>query len=393
MPSTQLAYVIVTPYSLFKSRTGGVLSRLITRTGLDLCAMRMFAPSQELAKEYADNILSAHDSQDRKIQELLREYILHNFVPDPKTGRRRRVMVMLFRGDEAVRKVRAVVGNLSPARSSGETIRGTYGDLILDDDNGQVRYFEPAVLASPSNEEAETKLRIWARHSDADGGILEKVTTYPQGDVPERTLVLIKPDNFRFATGRPGNVIDFFSRTGLYIVGAKVLHMSTNQASEFYGPVREFLRTKLAPTIAARAKEKLEAEFKFKIPPNVETALGDALGAIFGDNQFDNIVRFMSGHALSECATDEEKAKPGTEKCVALVYEGVNAVRKIRDVLGPTDPSKAPPGSIRREFGSNIMVNAAHASDSVENAQRELKIVNVGENNFKAVIEEAYGKL
>jgi hypothetical protein len=57
-------------------------------------------------------------------------------------------------------------------------------------------------------------------------------------------------------------------------------------------------------------------------------------------------------------------------------------------VLGPTDPSKAPPGSIRREFGSTIMVNAAHASDSVENAKREFGIVKPGENNFKQVVEE-----
>ncbi|MEJ0088930.1 MAG: hypothetical protein WDM80_04135 [Limisphaerales bacterium] len=48
--------------------------------------------------------------------------------------------------------------------------------------------------------------------------------------------MLIKPDNFKFATGRPGNVIDFFSRTGLFVVAVKVLHMSTAQAMEFYGP-------------------------------------------------------------------------------------------------------------------------------------------------------------
>ena len=70
----------------------------------------------------------------------------------------------------------------------------------------------------------------------------------------------------------------------------------------------------------------------------------------------------------------------------------MEAVRKIRDVLGPTDPSKAPPGSIRREFGQTIMVNAAHASDSVENAEREIGIVRVAENNFKKAIEEFYGK-
>ena len=147
--SQQLAYVIITPYSLYKSRTGGILSRLITRTGLDLADLRMFAPSPELVKEYAETIVSAHDTQDRKIQELLRNYVLENLSPDPKTGRRRRVMALLFRGDEAVRKVRAVVGNLSPDRRGGETIRDTYSDLILDD-NGNVRYFEPAVLAAPN---------------------------------------------------------------------------------------------------------------------------------------------------------------------------------------------------------------------------------------------------
>jgi nucleoside diphosphate kinase len=393
MPPSQLAYVIITPYSLYKSRTGGVLSRLISRTGLDLCAMRMFAPSSELVTEYADNIISAYDSQDRKIQELLKEYILHNFMPDAKTGRRRRIMMLLFRGDEAVRKVRAVVGNLTPERRGGDTIRGTYGDFITDDDTGQVRYFEPAVLASPNDNEAETKLKLWARFSDQDGGVLENVISYPPNDVPERTLVLIKPDNFRFPTGRPGNVIDFFSRTGLYIVGAKVLHMSTAQAAEFYGPVRDFLRVKLVDTIGARATANLEKEFGFKVPPAQEKIIGETLGPIFGDNQFDNIVRFMSGHSTSECPTEDDLKKPGTEKCVALVYEGVNAVRKIRDVLGPTDPSKAPPGSIRREFGSTIMVNAAHASDSVENAQREMKICQVGDNNFKQVIAETYGQI
>ena len=389
--SQQLAYVIVTPYSLYKSRTGGILTRLITRTGLDLVGLRMFAPSTELVKEYAETIVSAHDPQDRKIQELLKSYVLENLSPDPKTGRHRRVMMMLFRGDEAVRKLRSVVGNLSPNRRGGETIRDTYSDLIMDD-NGHVRYFEPAVLAAPTVEEAVHKLKMWARYSDADGGVLEKVINYAPGELPERTLVLIKPDNFRFPTGRPGNVIDFFSRTGLYIVGATVFRMSTAQAMEFYGPVREFLRTKLKDGVSAKAKEILEKEFGFKMSPEEQKALGEILGPIQGDSQFGNIVRFMSGHAPGEIP-EADWAKPGTEKCIALVYEGVGAVNKIRDVLGPTDPSKAPPGSIRREFGSTIMVNAAHASDSAENAKREFGIVKPGENNFKQVIEEALGKV
>ncbi len=389
--SQQLAYVIVTPYSLYKSRTGGILSRLITRTGLDLAGMRMFAPSPALVKEYADIIVSAHDPQDRKIQELLRDYVLEKFSPEAKTGQRKRVMVMLFRGDDAVRKVRSVVGNLGPDRRVGETIRDTFSDLIMDDD-GSVRYFEPAVLAAPTTIEAENKLRLWGRYSDSDGGILENVVSYAPGTTGERTLVLIKPDNFKFPTGRPGNVIDFFSRTGLYIVGARMFRMSTAQAMEFYGPVREFLRNKLKEVVSVKAKEVLEKELSLKIGAEDQKALGEILGPLQGDAQFDNIVRFMSGHAPGEIP-EADWTKPGTEKCIALVYEGVNAVSKIRDVLGPTDPSKAPPGSIRREFGSTIMVNAAHASDSVDNAKREFGIVKPGENSFKAVIEDVYGKI
>ncbi|MCW5555898.1 MAG: nucleoside-diphosphate kinase [Verrucomicrobiae bacterium] len=388
--SQQLAYVIITPYSLHKSRTGGILSRLISRTGLDLVAARMFAPSPELVKEYSEAVVSANDPQDPTIQELIRQYILQNFAPDAKAGRRRRVMMLLFKGEDAVRKVRSVVGNLGPDRRVGESIRDTYGDLVHDE-SGQVRYFEPAVLAAPTPDEAETKLKLWARYSESDGGVLQDVIAYPAGETPQRTLVLIKPDNFRFATGRPGNVIDFFSRTGLYIVGIKVLRMSVEDAVEFYGPVRDVLRTKLKDMVAGKAKAIIEKELAFTIPPAQEKQLAEILGPLFGDNQFDNIVRFMAGRAPSECPVAEQ-TEPGSEKCIALIYEGTGAVAKIRDVLGPTDPSKAPPGSIRREFGQSIMVNAAHASDSEESAQRELGIVKVGENNFRRVIEEFYGR-
>src|SRR5579863_5255841 len=384
----QLAYVIITPYSLHKSRTGGILSRLITRTGLELAGARMFAPSMELVTKYSEAIVSNNDPQDRRIQELIFEYILRNLAPDPKTGRRRRLMMLLFKGADAVRKTRSVIGNISAERSGGETIRDTYGDLIIDE-NDHVRYFEPAVLAAPNVEEAEIKAKLWAHYSDQDGGIVENTLAYPPGERPERTLVLIKPDNFRFPTGRPGNVIDFFSRTGLYIVGIKVHQMSVAEAVDFYGPVREVLRTKLKDVVATKAKAAIEKELGFKVSTAEEKQLGDLLGTAFGDNQFDNIVRFMSGHAPGEVDAKQMK-EPGTEKCIALVYEGVEAVRKIRDVLGPTDPSKAPPGSIRREFGQTVMVNAAHASDSEDNARREMGIVNVGENNFRQIVEQFY---
>lgn len=387
----ELSYVIITPHSLHKSRTGGILTRLITRSGLELAAIRMFSPSGELVKQYAEAAITADNPQEPQIQHLLRDYILKHLSPDPKTGRRRRVMMLLFRGDDAVRKTRSVVGNIVVDRSGGESIRDTYGDLIMNEDGG-VQYFEPAVLAPPSPEESKDKLQLWAKYSDNDGGVLKDVIAYPGNEKPQRTLVLIKPDNFRFPTGRPGNMIDFFSRTGLYIVAAKLHRMSVAQAVEFYGPVRETLRTKLKDMVGAKAKAAVEKEMGFNLGEAEQKQLGDVLSPAFGDNQFENIVRFMSGKAPSECAPNEIQ-QPGSEKCIALVYEGVDAVRKIRDVLGPTDPSKAPPGSIRREFGSSVMVNAAHASDSEENAQREMKIVNVGENNLRQAVEEAYGKV
>lgn len=387
----QLAYVIITPYSLYKSRTGGILARLLTRTGLELAAARMFAPSTELVQEYAKTVVSRNDPQDQRVQELIKQYILRDLAPDPKTGKRRRVMMLLFRGDDAVRKIRSVIGNIAFNRRGGETIRDTFGDLILDEQDG-VRYFEPAVLAAPNGEEAEAKLKLWARYSDSDGGLIDGTIAYQPGENVERTLVLIKPDNFRFPSGRPGNMIDFFSRTGLYIVGIKVHRMSTAEACDFYGPVREILRTKLKEVVGPKARTALEKELNLKLPHAVETQLGDILGPVMGENQFENIVRFMSGRAPSECDISL-RTQPGTEKCIAIIYEGPNAVAKIRDVLGPTDPSKAPPGSIRREFGSNIMVNAAHASDSAENAKREMGIVKPAENALREVVEDFYGSL
>jgi hypothetical protein len=125
------------------------------------------------------------------------------------------------------------------------------------------------------------------------------------------------------------------------------------------------------------------------VTPELQRQFGALLGPLAGEQQFNSIVKFMTGHAPTE-TRGEARNEPGTEKCIILVYEGIDAVKKIREVLGPTDPAKAPPGSIRREFGSTIMVNAAHASDSPDNARREMGIVKIRENNFKSLIESFY---
>lgn len=58
---------------------------------------------------------------------------------------------------------------------------------------------------------------------------------------------------------------------------------------------------------------------------------------------------------------------------IALAVSGNNVVERVRDLLGPTDSTKAPKGTIRGDFGVTVMKNVAHASDSLENAAIELK--------------------
>jgi nucleoside diphosphate kinase len=384
----ELSYVIINPYTIYKSRTGGVLARLLTRTSLDLVGAQMFAPSQALIDEYSQSIVTEADPQDRQIQELIRDYVQKNLAPDPNTGYRERVMVLLFRGENAVRRIRETVGTFKANCLGGETIRDTYGDIVYNRD-GSIRYFEPAVLASPNVEEAKVKLRIWSKFSDTDGGLLEKAVSTVSDPRHERTLVIIKPDNFKFPSGRPGNILDIFSRTGLAITAIKVHRMTVAQAEDFYGPVRDVLKEKLGETFGERAGDLLRSALNVPVTPEMQSEIGKLLGPVAGEQQFHSIVRFMTGRTSNDVKS-EARNEPGTEKCIILVYEGIDAVRKIREVLGPTDPAKAPPGSIRREFGSTIMVNAAHASDSAENARREMAIVKIRENNFKSLIESFY---
>ncbi len=387
--ATELSYVLLTPYTMRKSRTGGIISRLISRTGLDLVAARVFTPGAELTEKYAAGIVTDSDLSHRAAQELIQKYVRANFSA-MEEGTKPRIIVLVFRGEDAVNKIKESVGHILNERTAGETIRDTYGDYITDA-QGNVSYFEPAVLAPPDAASAERDLQLLAAYSDKDGGIMDQAIQFPKGGNVEKTLVLIKPDNFRFPNARPGGVIDLFSRTGLYIIGMKVHHMSCAQAEEFYGPVLAVLQDKLRGRAASIAKEALEPKFEVKFTPEQEKALGDLLGPITGRENWEDIVEFMSGRRPSECPADLRNA-PGTAKIVALIYQGVDAVAKIREVLGPTDPSKAPHGTIRREYGQSIMVNAAHASDAPENAVRETGIIQINENNFRTLIEASFAK-
>ncbi len=387
--SSELAYVLITPHSIRKSRTGGIVSRLLSRSGLELVAGRMFTPSTELIAAYADSIVTETDPRHRRTQELIREYVLKNFAPSAD-GTRRRVLMLVLRGENAVDITLQVTGHIEHERTSGETIRDTYGDYITDDDG--VVYFEPAALAAPNVATAEANLTLWASYSDTDGGILDSVVPHPtptDGSAIEQTLVLIKPDNFRFPNARPGAVIETFSRTGLSIIGFQVHHFSVRQAEEFYGPVLDVLQEVFKEPTGRRTRLAAEEELDLPLDEATERQFGELLGPIAGRAHWESLVQFMSGARPSQTPADQ-RDNPGSEQCVALIYQGPNAVAKIRRVLGPTDPSKAPSGTIRREFGTTMMINAAHASDSPDNARREIAILDLARNKFKPLIESHF---
>ena len=388
--ATELSFVLITPYSLMKSRTGGILARLLSRTDLELVGAQMLAPSHELVETYSDSIREYIGRRDEFAAKLYSDYMLDNFPPLPN-GERERVLMLLFRGENACGKLSAVVGQLPNAKNRktpilGETVRDTYADLVFNRD-GSLNYFEPAVFTPPESAVCEARLGFLADFAEESSNIVENVAGLSPEESGERTLVIIKPDNWRCPSTKPGNIIDILSKTGLHIVGCKIYQMSVAEALEFYGPVKESLRRKLAPQIAAQAMEKLSNEFNVKLRPESLALLTQSVGQDFADEQFSRIIEFMSGRRPEECPPDELE-KPGRVKCMVLIYEGADAVKKIRDVLGPTDPSKAPGGTIRREFGHDVMVNTAHASDSPENYLRETQIVKIDRNPMASIIRE-----
>ncbi len=129
----------------------------------------------------------------------------------------------------------------------------------------------------------------------------------------ESTLVLIKPDGVQ--RGLIGEIIARFERKGLKIVGLKLLELSQEKAAELYSPHQ---------------------------------------GKFF----YGYLLEFMTSNPI-----------------VALAISGDNAIELVRLINGATKPSESEPGSIRGDFSIDITHNVVHASDSLENAERELRIL------------------
>jgi len=128
--------------------------------------------------------------------------------------------------------------------------------------------------------------------------------------VTERTLSIIKPDGVE--KGVIGKVIARFEEKGLKPVAIRMARLSKPEAEGFYAvhKARPF---------------------------------------------FNDLVKFMTSGPV-----------------VLLVLEGEGAVLKNRDVMGATDPAKAAPGTLRKDFATDIEKNTVHGSDSPENAKTEI---------------------
>jgi len=127
----------------------------------------------------------------------------------------------------------------------------------------------------------------------------------------ERSLILLKPDCV--TKSHCGEVIDRFEKAGFRIRGTKMIRLSDELLAEHYSHV---------------------ASKPF----------------------FPSIVAFMQSAPV-----------------IALVLEGDDVIAKVRAMLGPTNSKEAGPGTIRGDFGEDMMINICHASDSPENGEIEVK--------------------
>jgi nucleoside diphosphate kinase len=191
--------------------------------------------------------------------------------------------------------------------------------------------------------------------------------------VEERTLVLVKPDNFRGPSARPGMILDNLERAGLRMVGVKLHHFRPSEAKRFYEPVLPFLEEfqggRALPILAEWADSTSGLTFSEEDKARLEKSIGSVLGR----RHWEKLVSFMTGlDAESTCQTSD---RPGPAKVLAVIYQGVDAVAKIRALQGSTDPAKALPGTVRGELARSVMSNAMHASDSVANAAREMALL------------------
>jgi len=284
----ELAYALVTPYSLHKSRTGGILARLLW-TNVKLVAARMYAPRPEsdFVEKYCDAI---YDPEEKSIpltyQKLLIEYAIQNFIRPNARGFSNRLTLLLFRGPNAREDIAEAVGHISE-HVRGDNVRGTYGDFFRDDpevlkadsqhetrrrlsqkygrlqevggERPRSEFFEPAVLTGVTPEMNEAHLKLFRDYAYTDGGYVLDALQEAEKDHFETSMVVLKPESFRHRNPLPGNIMDFFARSGMFITAMKVLELGVEEAQQFYSLKLPQFREQLKGMVAQRARTIVSA--------------------------------------------------------------------------------------------------------------------------------------
>jgi nucleoside diphosphate kinase len=384
----ELTYALITPYSILKSRTGGIICRLLSLSDLELVGARMYTPSDKFLDEYIKTI----EKQKMKAvwKKAMIDYVNNMLRKNNKLGKGNRAMLLLFEGKNAVNVLHnKVIGSASdPVR--GDTIRGTFGDTIMSED-GKVDYFEPAVLTSADKASNIEQLKLFSKYALSDGGIMEDVIAFGKNKKPETSLMILKP--FEKHDPRAGNIISMFSRTGFYIVGIKLLDLSTKQAEEFYGPVKDFFNgsfdDKFKPDLVDQLKTSLkQKDFSFDLTDELLNNMAAQMKKPKVDTEFNSILQYMTGTEPSTFASTKETSDGKHTICIAILYRGINTIKTIRELLGATDPRKAKYSSIRRVYALDIRKNAVHASDSAKSVIRERKIIGFNKDEKTCDIKQ-----
>ena len=142
MGVNQATLILIKPDGLIKSLTGNILTRL-AETKLEIVAAKMVRVSKELAEEHY------HHLKDKPFfSELIRYLIgeLHD---------RKKVMAMVYWGEDAINKVRALAGATNPEEADPVSIRGAYGRITTKG------IYENVIHASGNDPEAKREIQLW----------------------------------------------------------------------------------------------------------------------------------------------------------------------------------------------------------------------------------------
>jgi len=154
----QATLVIIKPDGLKKSLTGDILSRL-SKTQLKIIAAKVVKVSKKLAEKHYVHL------KDKPFYPELIKYITGQLHGE------NRVLVLIYWGEDAIKKVREVVGATNPEEAEPTTIRGAYGRILTSG------LYENVIHASSSEEDAEKEIKLWF---EPDEIVYE---LYPTGEV------------------------------------------------------------------------------------------------------------------------------------------------------------------------------------------------------------------